>query len=57
MLSFETEWQIGNPRLQQNSKRFIFLREVWGPDIIHEPKLRTPGNFLIGRTTAAADHL
>lgn len=46
-MSIETEWQIGNPRLQQDSD----------PDIIHEPKLRTPGNFAIGRTTAAADQI
>lgn len=53
-MSIETEWQIGNPRLQQSSERLTSERGV-GPDIIHEPKLRAPGNFAIGRTTAAAD--
>lgn len=53
-MSIETEWQIGNPRLKQNSERLTCERGV-GPDIIHEPKLRAPGNFAIGRTTAAAD--
>lgn len=56
-MSIETEWQIGNPRLQQDSERLTFCAKVWGPDIIHEPKLRTPGNFAIGRTTAAADQI